>query len=125
MQSLDELLAEARSGLIRVAPSELASAMAAGALVVDVRDSADQAAEGLLPGAITIRRSVLEWRLAPTSEWRSFDLHPDAQVIIVCNDGCSSVLAAETLRRLGLRCATDLEGGYRAWAGSIAAAEIS
>lgn len=115
MQSLDELLDEARSGLDRVAPGSLAAHLEAGALVVDIRDSADQAAEGLLPGAVTIRRSVLEWRLAPTSEWRTYDLGPADRVILVCNDGCSSVIAAAVLQRLGLDGATDLLGGYRAW----------
>ncbi len=115
MASLDDFLAEARSGLTRVEPHELAEALATGALVVDIRDSADRMIEGTIPGSIAIARSVLEWRLAPTSAHRSHDLDADSLVVLVCNEGYSSVLAAATLQQLGLRAATDLAGGYRAW----------
>jgi rhodanese-related sulfurtransferase len=94
----------------------LAAEMAAGALVVDTRSAAHREAEGALPGAIVIERTVLEWRVDPTSP----DRIPEAddrerRVIVVCSDGYSSSLAAETLQRLGLRRSTDLVGGYRAW----------
>ena len=115
MQSLDELLSEARSGLTRVAPGELADASRLGALIVDIRDSSDRATEGVIPGSVHIPRSVLEWRLAPSSEWRSHDLTADSLVVLVCSEGFSSTLAAVNLQRLGLSGATDLIGGYRAW----------
>lgn len=114
-RSLEELLTEARSGLPRIQPSELAAALARGALVVDHRDSADIEAEGSIPGSIQIRRSVLEWRLAPSSPWRSHNLTSNSEVILLCNEGFSSSLAAATLQSLGLERCTDLEGGYRSW----------
>lgn len=124
MLSLDELLIEARSGLVRVEPTELADALARNALVVDIRDSSDRAAEGTIPGSVYIPQSVLEWRLAPTSEWRSHDLTAADEVVIVCNDGCSSSLAAANLQRLGLERATDIVGGYRACVAHGAVAEL-
>ena len=122
MQSLDELLFEARSGLTRVAPEELADASRLGALVVDIRDSGDRAIEGAIPGSVHIPRSVLEWRLAPTSKWRSHDLTADSLVVLVCSEGFSSTLAAANLQKLGLAGATDLIGGYRAWMASTSSA---
>jgi rhodanese-related sulfurtransferase len=122
MQSLDDLLFEARSGLTRVAPEELADASRLGALVVDIRDSGDLASEGVIPGSVHIPRSVLEWRLAPTSEWRSHILTADSLVILVCSEGFSSTLAAANLQKLGLSGATDLIGGYRAWTASTSLA---
>ncbi len=113
---IDALLVEARAGLDRVPPHELAAEMAAGALVVDTRPVEQRRRDGDLPGALVIDRNVLEWRLDPTSPYRAAEAgDPDRRVIVVCNQGFSSSLAAATLRRLGLRRATDLVGGYQAW----------
>ena len=113
--SIRDWLAEARATIDRVDPADLAAELATGAVLVDTRDSADRATEGQLPGALVITRNLLEWRLAPSSPNRLFTIHEDSRVIVVCNDGFSSSIAAATLRRLGLRRAADLNGGFRAW----------
>jgi rhodanese-related sulfurtransferase len=112
---IDDRLVAARARLSRVAPTELEAAMAAGALVVDIRPQANREAEGELPGAVVIERIHLEWRLDPTSEHRIPEASADRPVIIVCNEGYSSSLAAADLLDLGVTGATDLVGGYRAW----------
>jgi rhodanese-related sulfurtransferase len=112
---IDELLDESRAYLDRVAPERLAAEVAAGALVVDIRPAANRAEEGSLPGAVVIERIHLEWRLDPTSDHRIAEAGADRRVILVCNEGYSSSLAAATLRTLGVARATDLIGGYRAW----------
>ena len=113
---IDRLLADARRGLDRVAPADLEAEIAAGALVVDTRPVAQRDRDGELPGAVVIDRNVLEWRLDPTSPDRMPGADDaDRRVIIVCNEGYASSLAAHTLRRLGLRRATDLAGGFQAW----------
>jgi rhodanese-related sulfurtransferase len=67
-------------------------------------------------GAIVIGRNVLEWRLDPTSDHRIPEVTgPDQQIVLVCDESYATSLAAATLRRLGLRQATDLVGGYQAW----------
>ena len=114
--TIDALLEAARSGLDRVPPHNLATAVSDGALIVDVRDSAQRIEQGELPGAHVIDLTVLEWRLAPSSASRSIDLSPGRQVILVCSDGFSSSLAAARLQDLGVPGATDLEGGFKAWA---------
>ncbi len=113
--AIDRLLAESREGLDRVAPADLAAEVAAGALVVDIRPAADREREGALPGAVVVERIHLEWRLDPTSPDRIDEAGADRRVVVVCNEGYSSSLAASTLRRLGVHRATDLDGGYRAW----------
>lgn len=113
--AVDRLLAGARAGIDRVQPGALASEMAAGALVVDIRPAADRGAEGELPGAVVIERIQLEWRLDPSSDHRIAEAVPDRRVIVVCNEGYASSLAADVLRHLGVSRATDLDGGYRAW----------
>jgi rhodanese-related sulfurtransferase len=110
------LLDDARSRLDRVEPERLAEEVAAGALVVDIRPVENRSTEGELPGALVVDRNVLEWRLDPTSPDRLPEADdPDRRVVLVCNEGYASSLAAETLRRIGLSRATDLAGGYRAW----------
>jgi rhodanese-related sulfurtransferase len=116
MSAIAELLETCRRDLDPVHPADLAAEMRAGALVVDTRPSEQRDRDGELPGAVVIDRNVLEWRLDPTSPDRipAASSH-DLRVVVVCNEGYSSSLAADTLRRLGLRRATDLEGGYQAW----------
>ncbi|MFO7700713.1 MAG: rhodanese-like domain-containing protein [Acidimicrobiia bacterium] len=113
--TLSEMLERARSELDRLAPSDLSDAVSRGAIVVDVRDSAQRSAQGGLPGAHFIDLTVLEWRLAPSSPSRSMDIWPDQEVILMCRQGYSSSLAAARLQELGLTGATDLIGGYEAW----------
>lgn len=115
--AIDRMLARARAALDRVDPAGLAAELAAGAVVVDIRPECQRMRDGLLPGAIVIERNVLEWRLDPTCPDR-LPLAVDAGVryIVVCDEGYSSSLAAAALRELGLYRATDLAGGYQAWA---------
>jgi rhodanese-related sulfurtransferase len=98
-------------------PAEAQAAWAAGAIVVDIRPAAQRAAEGELPGALVLERNVLEWRLDPSSEARLPVADYDLQVILVCQEGYASSLAAASLQDLGLHRATDVIGGQTAWRG--------
>ena len=62
-----------------------------------------------------IDRNVLLRRLSPSSATRSFELSTDSRVIVFCNDGYASSIAATQLQNVGLPLATDLVGGYNAW----------
>lgn len=115
MPTIDEYLESARSRLTRVQPADVETAVDRGALLVDIRPDVNRHDEGAMPGAVVIDRIVLEWRLAPSSDARAFDLEPGQQVILFCNDGYQSSLAAAALLDLGVDGATDLVGGYRAW----------
>jgi rhodanese-related sulfurtransferase len=84
--------------------------------VVDIREEERRERDGRVPGAVEIDRNVLEWRCAPESEWRDVRISdPDRIVVLMCNEGYQSSLAAANLRRLGLVRATDMEGGFQAW----------
>lgn len=115
MSRVDDVLAEARAGLDRVEPGKAELLRGQGALLVDIRPHANRAAEGEIPDAVPIERIVLEWRLDPHSEWRIPGFTEDTTVIVFCNDGYASSLAARDLRALGLHRATDLIGGFHAW----------
>jgi rhodanese-related sulfurtransferase len=114
--TLDELLDRARRDLARVEPEQAAAELAHGALLVDIRPAHQRTEGGEIPGAIVMDRNVLEWRLAPASQWRIAAITgPETRVIVLCNQGYSSSLAAATLKELGLVNATDVVGGFEAW----------
>jgi rhodanese-related sulfurtransferase len=118
--SIARLLGECRTSLDRVRPDQLATVLADGALVVDIRPVHQRERDGELPGAVVIDRNVLEWRLDPTSPHRlSLADDTERRIVIVCNEGYSSSLAAHTLQVLGLVNATDLIGGYQAWKSTV------
>jgi rhodanese-related sulfurtransferase len=115
--AISRLLEDCRHTLKRVEPLELEDVRAAGALIVDIRPIEQRERDGDMPGAIVIDRNVLEWRLDPTSPHRlPLANNPVRTIVIVCHEGYSSSLAAATLQRLGLPNASDLRGGFQAWA---------
>jgi rhodanese-related sulfurtransferase len=114
---VDEMVDKARSGLRRVEPHEAARILASGGLLVDTRPASQRAEFGEVPGAIVIERNVLEWRLDPTSPHRhEAVVRSDQDIVVMCQAGYASSLAAASLRQLGLSKVTDLVGGYEAWA---------
>jgi len=115
-RTIDDLLAEARAGLRRVGPEEARAAAADGALLIDIRSDNQRAQDGIVPEAIHFPRNVLEWRCDPASE--GYDARVDRfdrPLIVMCNEGYASSLAAATLQELGFENATDLDGGFQAW----------
>jgi rhodanese-related sulfurtransferase len=113
--TIAEALVRARAGLDRLTPAEAYDAVRRGAVLVDTRPAVNRDTEGELPGALVIDRNVLEWRLDPTSSARIPDADYNLHIVLVCNEGYASSLAAAALQQLGLRRATDLIGGFRAW----------
>jgi rhodanese-related sulfurtransferase len=116
VDGIDGLVEDARAGVRRLDPHETRAAVAAGALLIDTRTERQRALQGDLTGAIVIDRTVLEWRLDPTSASRIPEaIGSDRQIVVVCRQGYSSSLAAASLRAIGLHRATDLVGGVEAW----------
>ena len=115
-RGIDTILDEARSRLRRVSAAEAAAEHAAGAILVDIRPIAQRRAYGQIPGALVVERNVLEWRFDPRSDARlaCADRY-DLRVIVLCQQGYTSSLAAAALQDLGLIAATDLDGGFEAW----------
>jgi rhodanese-related sulfurtransferase len=115
-RTIDELLEQVRSRIDRVHPTEVLARVADGALLVDTRPYEQRARDGAVPGALVVDRNVLEWRLDPASPDRLPEVTGyDLEVLVLCNQGYSSSLVADTLRALGLRRAVDVIGGFEAW----------
>ena len=116
MPTIDEALASARSRFTRLTPEQANAEHAAGALLVDTRTESQRRAQGGIPDALVIDRTVLEWRLDPTSDSRIAQATDhQLRVIVICAQGYSSSLAAASLQDLGLVNATDVIGGFEAW----------
>ena len=114
--ALDQYLAAARAGLVRLEPTDAYAATQRGAFLVDIRPEFQRRRDGEVPGAVIIERNQLEWRLHPDSADR---IPPatstDVEWILLCDEGYASSLAAAVLHALGLHHATDVVGGFRAW----------
>ncbi len=116
-RSVEQLLAEARSRITRLGPADAARRVADGAVLVDIRPQAQREAEGEVPGALVVERNHLEWRFDPESDSRLPEATGyDVEVVVMCQEGYTSSLAADALRSLGLSRAGDVIGGQRAWA---------
>lgn len=117
-RTINDLLADARARLERLGPAEAHAAMAHGALLIDTRCANLRRRDGSIPGSVHVPLSVLFWRLDPSSGHDDSDLSHalDRHVILMCDHGFSSSLAAATLHDLGFDNATDVNGGFQAWA---------
>ena len=114
--TIDEILAAARARLVRLEPDETFRELAEGAVLIDIRPAAQRARYGEIPGSVIAERNHLEWRLDPCCEARlPWVTGYDHRIIILCQDGYTSSLAAAALLDLGLYRATDLIGGFTAW----------
>ena len=115
-RTVEELLAEARARVQPISPETAAAELEQGAILVDIRAESQRAADGSIPGAVVVARNVLEWRCDPDCEARDERLADlNARLIVMCDAGYQSSLAAATLHDIGLRRATDLAGGFQAW----------
>ncbi|WP_330332983.1 rhodanese-like domain-containing protein [Streptomyces sp. NBC_00536] len=113
---IDELLERVRATYERIGPAAAHSASLGGALLVDIRYQALRERDGLIPGALVIERNELEWRLDPRGSHRVPEATShDLRIVVICNEGYASTLAAASLHALGLTRATDLTGGFQAW----------
>jgi rhodanese-related sulfurtransferase len=115
-QTLDQLLDSARARIRRYEPAEARAAVEGGALLIDIRSDFDRARDGIVPGSLHIPRTVLEWRLEPNSTSRNpYVGGLEREIILICDHGCSSILAADTLLELGFTRTGDVVGGFAAW----------
>ena len=113
---LTRLLSRARARLTRLRPGQALKEIRQGAFLIDTRPEFQRRADGEIPGAIVIERNHLEWRLHPASDGRIPEAtNANIRWIVICDEGYASSLAAANLKAIGLRRATDVVGGFRAW----------
>jgi rhodanese-related sulfurtransferase len=116
MPTVDQMLAHARATLTRVDPEQAVAARDGGAILVDIRSDEQRARDGVIPGTVRIARNVMEWRCDPQGSHRDPQVSdPATPLILFCDEGYASSLAAAILQDLGHPDATDLDGGFQAW----------
>lgn len=117
-KTIAQVLDDARARLDRLEPAAAYRAASEnGAILIDTRCSELRRETGVIPGSVHVPLSVLFWRLDPASGFDDPRLSdPDRQFILVCAHGYSSSLAASTLHDIGFVNATDVIGGFDAWA---------
>ncbi len=117
-QTVQQLLAEAKSRIREINADELRALQARGVPVVDVREPTEFAA-GHVPGASSIPRGVLEFEIDGHPDVNCTRdpalAHRDQPIVLYCRSGGRSALAAEALQRLGFAEPLSLAGGYLAW----------
>jgi rhodanese-related sulfurtransferase len=114
--TIEELLRRARARIERLPPARARAEMLGGAVLVDIRSDTQRASDGEIPDAVPIARNVLEWRCDPSSRWRDQRTSDTSvRLILLCDEGCQSSLAAATLQTLGHARVADVIGGFRAW----------
>ncbi|WP_407841534.1 rhodanese-like domain-containing protein [Streptomyces sp. DSM 116496] len=116
VSGIDALVDRLRTTYTRVDAAQAHTESLTGALLVDIRYQALRERDGLIPGALVVERNELEWRLDPEGSYRLPEaVDHDVRIIVICNEGYASTLAAASLHTLSLRNATDLTGGFQAW----------
>jgi rhodanese-related sulfurtransferase len=116
MGRIDDMVQTARARIGRLTPEESREAMERGAVILDTRTYEQRRADGVIPGATVMSRNVIEWRVDPTSGWEDPEVVArTGPVIVMCDEGFASSLAAATLVDLGVADAVDMIGGYQAW----------
>jgi len=120
-KSIDTILSEARSKLQRISAFQAfdelrETQVGAPTFLVDIRPAAQREREGAIHGSLIIERNHLEWRFDPRCPSRlAIADRYDLRIIVFCQEGYTSSLAAYSLQQLGLLNATDMIGGYEAW----------
>jgi len=115
-RTLEEELRAARALVDRLPPAEAFARAESGALIVDIRSELDRERTGVAPGSIHVPRTVLEWRLEPGGAWCNPHVGGvERPIIVLCDHGFSSLLAAAAVARLGYPAVADVVGGFEAW----------
>lgn len=114
--SVKQLLETANAAVPRITPAQAREMMAKGnTLVVDVRDAAEVAQSGKVPGAVNVSRGMLEFRADPESPYHDKNFARDKTVILYCASGGRSALSGKTLKDLGYGQVYNL-GAFKDWA---------
>jgi len=115
-RSVDVLLDQARAQIERVSPVAAQQRRSQGALLIDIRPTAQRVEHGEVPDALIVERNVLEWRFDPQSAWHLPEVDGyERDLIVLCQEGYASSFAAESLRQLGHPRVADVIGGFVAW----------
>lgn len=110
-----DLVGEAKAEVENLSPDQVEAELAAGAVLVDLREADERSANGVIPGSVHVTRGMLEFRADPNTPYYEPALQPDRRIILHCASGGRSALAAKTLEEMGYTNVAHLDGGMNAW----------
>jgi rhodanese-related sulfurtransferase len=111
-----QLVLEARQRVENLSAAQVAAELeGGGAVLIDVREPAEHTSAGVIPGAVSAPRGMLEFWADPSSPYHRQEFDPDRRIILHCASGGRSALAADTLQQLGYSDVAHLDGGLKAW----------
>ncbi len=111
-----QLLAEANAKITTLTLDEaLAKYGSDDVVFVDIRDPRELERDGLVPGAFSATRGMLEFWVDPDSPYYKDVFGQDKEFVLFCAGGLRSALAAATLVDMGLERVAHIEGGFGAW----------
>ena len=116
MKTVSELILAAKARVQNLTPADVRKEMERGdVILVDLREPGEQVENGVIPGAISAPRGLLEFYADPTSKYHKPELVPERRIILHCAVGGRSALAADTLQQMGYANVAHMEGGFQAW----------
>jgi len=115
-----ELVAEAEAKVTALTPADVDKKIGKpGVLLIDLRDVRELKREGKIPGSLHIPRGMLEFWIDPDSPYYRREFDDAEQVILHCNKGWRSALAAKSLQDMGVEPVAHMAGGMERWVEEI------
>jgi rhodanese-related sulfurtransferase len=115
MKTVQAMLAEAEAAVPRISPDEAKGLLGrADVLFLDVREPAEVATSGKVPGALAVPRGLVEFRADPASAMHDAAFDRAKTVIAYCASGGRSALVGKTLKDMGYSNVRNL-GGFKGW----------
>ena len=115
MKTVQAMLAEAEAAVPRISPDEAKALVGRpDVLFLDVREPAEVAASGKVPGALAIPRGLVEFRADPASALHDAAFDRAKTVVAYCASGGRSALVGKTLKEMGYNNVRNL-GGFKGW----------
>lgn len=109
------MVSESKSRIENLTTDQVEAEIAAGAVVVDIREPGERATTGAIPGSVAVPRGMLEWAADSTSSYHNPALQTCSRLILHCAGGGRSALAVETLKEMGFTNIAHLDTGMTGW----------
>jgi len=111
-----ELVAEAERDIVALSGEQVEQKRhEPGVLLVDLRDVREVKREGKIPDALHVPRGMLEFWIDPDSPYYREEFSAAKSLILYCNKGWRSALAAKSLQQMGIEEVSHLAGGLERW----------
>ena len=111
-----DMVGEAKQKVENLTPDQVAQEVEGGdAVLVDLREPQERETTGVIAGAVSAPRGMLEFYADPSLPYHKEEFDPERRIILHCASGGRSALGAATLQEMGYKNVAHLDGGFKAW----------